>query len=275
MTSRLRRRSSVRIPSSGPTYDVDAAAYFSAYNITNTTEKNLANTVFVDLKAASLYTKFVRLNLDSPTSSTAALGCAVSLTNSTNTNSVSYSTSGWTFNCTNNYLNLNYATAAPITNQNFSAGIYLNQGTLNAFGTGSIFGVVTNPVSRRTQILFNGDVADFSLTAYSFATTTAVTSSNPDLSLIGFWSYSKNANNSLSLYKNGSLLQNASTTGTETLPTNNIFIGCVDSIGSPTSFLDVTVLPRRSTFFVAQKLNNSEMATVVSILQTYNTGLGR
>jgi hypothetical protein len=42
-------------------YDSDAAAFFTSTGITNTTQKDAVNTLVLELKAESLWTKFIAI----------------------------------------------------------------------------------------------------------------------------------------------------------------------------------------------------------------------
>lgn len=81
----------------GSSYDADAQAYFTTASITDTTEKNAANTLIVAIKSASIWTLLTRLYLISPTSLAAALVCAKTLTTATAVNSPSHSVNGLDF----------------------------------------------------------------------------------------------------------------------------------------------------------------------------------
>lgn len=134
MTSRLRRRSSVR-RSTGITYDPDAAAYFAAFSITSLSEKANSNTYILAIKANGRWATRTRVYIRSTTSQAACLGCCKSLTSQTNVNGATFSSSGMALNGTTQYLRGDIAPSASseVTTTSASICVYINPG--DAFQT--------------------------------------------------------------------------------------------------------------------------------------------
>lgn len=111
----------------GPSFDPNAAAYFAAGSITSPVEQAAANTFILALKANGLWDGLDCIYLCSPTSASAALLCAKTLSSMVAVASPTFSTNGFLFNGTSQYLNTNQNLALQTAFQQNSAciGTYL------------------------------------------------------------------------------------------------------------------------------------------------------
>jgi hypothetical protein len=267
------------LKSSGQGFDQNAAAYFAFANVTDQTEQEAVNSLIINLKAGSLWNSFERIFLISPTSEFASLTCCKTLNQMTNVNSVSWSTSGFAPDYSTNYLDSefsfdedqtvssweNAATGAWVSNTaQISASNSLNLvGGQN--GTTFLMRASSNTTSRRFQILgpvanrsaTNSFTSGFTFTGHIHARVFGI--SNREIYLDG-----------VRIATNG----NAAIIGSPRSLIPNLFLGANNISGTPNYGSAVTA-PVFTLFWIARAFDSTEMGSVHSLFDQYQTAIGR
>lgn len=244
--------------------DKDAEAYFAIAGITSASERTAVLNFFSGLKANNLWSRMDRLYLISPTSLSAALYCAKSLTQMTAVNSPTFATTGITFNGTTNYLNTN----TPANSlQNYlqdaaSLGVYNRSATP---GTG--FPVYMGAAASTASGVFRDTASNQQNWRCNSTIQVAFTSAT----VTGLQSASRESSSSLRGFINGA---NVVSTGASTsaAPVSDLFfIGANNVGGTPGLFSTIEV----AFAYLGGVLSVSEMASFYTLVQAYQTALGR
>jgi len=250
-------------------YDADAQAYFTAANITNSTEKTAVNDLVVDLKAYGIWSKCIAIY---PYRGSAASSTKFNLKNPLDTNAayriswsggVTHNYTGVTGNGSNGFgetwiqpstnlsLNNSHISFYSRTNsQNANAEMGVSDGTLNAS-----IRIIARNVGNNLTYNINDN-------------TGGVVGSQTDSR--GFYLVSRLASNNRRMYKNGALLVSA-TTASVTLTTATIPV-----LGqkAANNIMNAYLAKTHSFASVGQGLNDSEVANFNTALNKFFTTLG-
>lgn len=245
----------------GVSYLAESKAYFAAAGITSTKEKLAVDTFIRGLQAASFYTRFDRLWLFSPTSSTASLVDFITLTSMTAVGSPGWSTTGYVTNGTSSYLNTGYAMSGSsrVTANSQSQAVYIRTAVSgsNKYMMGCNQSLSGSPLrfycagSPATINYYNGNLiksASGSATAFN-----------------GFLMGTTTAIDDLRILKNGSQIATDATSVDGSLSTTNIFIGAKNNNGVANNFCNMEVC----FAMVASGFTNAEGLTLYNLVQTY------
>lgn len=249
-------------------YDADAQAFINAAGITATTQQSAINTLVVDLKSQSLWTKFNaiypfvggtatthKFNLINPADTDAAfrLSFVGGWTHSAN-GAQGNGTNGYanTFiNALNNIFNL--STHLSIYSRSQTVGTQVEIGAWDNFTGGARF----YQLRAATNSVFGSTISIL------FFTTTA--------DARGFWIATKRANNDREAYLNGISQTTSTTNDTETFPNLNLFISARNDFGAANVFSNKQL----AFASVGSGLTDAEVTTLNTIIQTFQTTLGR
>lgn len=249
-----------------------AQSFITAAGITSETEKAAINFLVASLQAAGLWTKrdaiypFVggteascSYNLKNPVASAAGFQL---LDNGT----ITYNSTGATGDGSTGYLDTQYV--IPVGKQNsFSMEVYCRnnvQGVLCAIGT------CTNNASAFTQLYLRQAGAGNAYSADIIQTNLTTTFNNTNSQ--GFYVGSRTASNVVVAYKNGvSVVADTDASVTPSLASINILARNSSAPGPRSSFATYNI----AFAGMGDGLTAPEVATYYSIVQTFQTMLGR
>ena len=247
-------------------YDADAAAFFTAASITDTTQKSAVNTLVLSLKSANIWTKMKALY---PVVGGVASAHAINL-KQPGTFNLSFAT-GWTHSSTGmtpngaTYANtfVNPRIVTPTTNHlsfysrtNYTATILTDIGIYDIDANNNYFNQInsaSNYIAGSSNIVLN------------FSTTNDSR---------GFWLGTKRSNSDRENYLNG-ISQNTSTVNDATLlPNNSIYLGARNQ---PSSSPNVQQYSIRQCAFasIGDGLTDTDATNFYNAVQTFQTTLGR
>lgn len=253
--------------SSNPAYDADAAAFFTATGITDVGQKSAVNQLVLDLKSNSLWTKFIAIypfvggsatshkyNLKDPQD----LDASYRLTFS---GGITHDANGVTGNGVNGYYRTFITPSSHLSQDNTSVFVYLRTNSSGAYI--DIGSIKTGAPQHRIQINpRNG--TNFFTSACNDTTVSSVANSD-SRGLIG-----------LSRTASGSYVQSINSTQTTVSVTstalNSVEIyGLAVNSGGPANYS-----ARNQAFAcIGTGLTNSECDTLYTLVQTFQTSLGR
>jgi hypothetical protein len=255
-------------------YDADAAAFFTAASITDTTQKSAVNTLVLSLKSANIWTKMKALY---PVVGGIASSHAVNL-KQPGTFNLSFAT-GWTHSSTGmtpngaTYANTSLIPSAILTIYNGHFGFYSRT---TAFKSGASYfggcyqgnqqGFGMYQSSSNTSITA---VQHSTSIASDFAQKTALANKK------GFLLNSRTSatSTSLKLIINGVTQANATTTSGGFINTNTFYLGAVnDAISGNPTFYDNSECAFAS---IGDGLTDAEALSFYNAVQTYQITLGR
>lgn len=253
--------------------DADAAAYFTAAGITDSTEQSAVNQLVLDLKGtgnttnnSDLWTsKLHAVYAISPTSLAAA---AYNLRDTTNfnitwANSPTHSSSGVVGNGTNQYgdTNFNPNTSASLNDFGVTIAINTNETSsdvdLGVRSATTTFVQLNSYFSGSAQGIINTDAVGFTSAA--------------NANTIGVYTAVRRTSTDTELYKNGASIDTKSDTSVS-LPNGNIFILARNLIGTGA---EAHSLRRFSFAAIHTGLTDNEAQDLYDAINTYNTALSR
>jgi hypothetical protein len=257
----------------GPTYDVDALAFFArvdaATGVPNSltlTEKTATNQLVLDLKANSLWTPMKAIY---PMVGASAAACKQNLKSSSFTGSF---TSGWTFastgvtgNGTSAYFDSNLNCSTQLTKNNTCVTYYSR--TNNAMAYTDFGAYVSSTSTIYTQIRYTGDLlyAGIGSEISGSDITVANTSS------LGFYQTNRTASNNLKVFKNSSLFATRTGNDTGTLGNLNLYFNALN-----TSTVAVTFSNRQCAFAsIGDGLTDTQASDFYTAVQAFQTTLSR
>ena len=257
-----------------PPFDADAANYLAAILATggtlNATISAATDTLFTSLKSNGLYTSIkVMYPFIGSTSGSCAINAVSPGTNNiTWFGGMSFGVSGATGNGGDGWGNTNLTQTA-FTQNSVSAGVYqvssLSGGAEFVLGNFSTGGLPAIQLSTRLTIL-GGNYA------YRLGNTTISSqtySGNTGMFVISRTTGDTTTHN---LYRNGSLINTASNSYIETPTANVIYVFGRQGVGG--AIQDTS--PQTLAFiFFADGLSGAQVSTFSSIINTFNTSLGR
>lgn len=248
--------------SSAIVYDTDAAAFFTAASITDTTQKSAVNQLVLDLKSANIWTKMKALY---PVVGGVASAHAVNL-KQPGTYNLSFAT-GWTHASTG--MTPNGATYAD-TSLTPSTALSLNSAHIsyysrtNATSTTVDMGNYDNINNGSTLLLLR----DSNLASIRMNNLTIINYSNTDS--LGLHISNRTASNVINGWKNGTKKVTSAVTST-VLPANPIYIGAFRD-GTGPAYYSL----RESAFAsIGDGLTDAEASAFYTAVQNYQTTLGR
>ena len=240
-------------------FDADAQAFITAAAITDVTQQNAINTLVVDLKGYSIWTKMKAIY---PIVGGVASSHAVNL-KTPGTFNLSFAV-GWTHSSTGmtpngaTWASTNFVVSTEMTSLNASFGIYSR--TNNTTGT-QVMGAFVNPASRCWVNLTNGNIqiADSTVITYTANPSTGLFMSRRDSAIFN------------QSYKNGISL--GSSSGIFSAIPYSFYLGAVNSNGSPTLY---SVHQIAFAFLGGNAaLTHTDSANLYTALQAYQTTLSR
>ena len=254
----------------GAAFDADAQAFITAAVITDVTQQNAINTLVVDLKGYSIWTKMKAIypivggaasqhkyNLKDPRD----LDVAFRLTFATGW---THSATGIKGNGTTAFADSFFNLSTQTTDTNISGGVYVRENTITI---GQSFGACTG-LFEGLQFFakYTDNNTYFSANNYilngsgNFVTDTR-----------GLFVVSKTGATQTQLFRNGSLIRTASPTTVNTPPNINVVIG---------ARRNVTVIQNYETremafVYFGETLDSTEIANFYTAVQAYQTSLSR
>ena len=247
----------------GITYDADALAFFTAASITDTTQKNAVNQLVLDLKAASIWTKFKALY---PVVGGVASSHAVNL-KQPGTYNLTFSV-GWTHSSTgitplNAYANtgLNASTNLTLNSNHLSVYTRTNQ-VINSVPIGA-FNSITSQIFQLNVSTGTGYYF------YTGNTTTEVTSSIADSK--GLFMGSQRAIADRKIFRNGSTLASLATSINTNNPSLSIYLGARNQDNGANTYTTQQI----AFASIGDGLTDTDAINFYNAVQTYQTTLSR
>jgi len=252
-----------------PPGDADALAFISAAAITSPTQKSAIDKLVVDLKGYGIWSKmkaiypFVggtaaqhKFNLKNPVDSDAAFRLVFN-------GGWTHSSNGALPNGTNAYANtfVSHSSILPLNSFNYG---YYSRGTSTAFS--ELMGSYELNL-RYTQLCVNDPASN--LTGDAFSISSRISAVN--LNFSGLLSYGRLNANSLSIYRNGNVLNTSVAAVTGLAPVPNVYIGALNYLGNASFF---TTLPCAFSH-ISDGLTDTEAANYYTAVQTFQTTLSR
>lgn len=248
-----------------PSFDTDALAYFNAAGITDNTEKNAVNTLVIQLKDDSIWTKLSAIYPISPTSLSAA---EVNLRTPgtfdiTWVNTPTHSSTGVDFNGTTQYGKTGLIPSTDTFLLGTShGGVYLRENSAvnfsHSFGadTGGDFRFSMNPrnASNAYQIAINGQQRAFGSTTDSRGWTVMDKDTIPDHYIV---------------YKNGLLDAQTTPTNRDRNVTIEIYISALNSSGTADQFGNKQV----AFYTFGETLSSGDHLKLYNAIQDYQTNV--
>lgn len=250
----------------GVALDADATAFITAASITDATQKNAINTLVLDLKSASIWTKmkaiypFVggtasahKFNLKDPRDLDAAYRLQF-------INGWTHSVNGATPNGTDAYADTKLGSNLLQTNNHLS--YYSRSATV---GVEVELGVFNNlPSAIISQLRAAGN--------YISGQSGGVVNYTTILSALGFWIGTKTSDTNRKGYLNGILQATSTTSDNQVLPSLNLFLGARNNGGSGAQLFST----KQSAFAsIGDGLTDAEASNLYTAVQAFNTTLLR
>jgi len=246
-----------------PTTDPDAQAFITAAAITDPTQQAAINTLVVDLKGYSIWTKMK------------AIYPFVGGTNSQHTwnlrNTAQYQIS-WQGGVTSSNLGIKFngTNSYGITGFNPSLNSTLNSNGLGFYSGTNLSETSSDPVNIGALI-----ASDF----YSIVKSNTLLNSRLNLNpvnassiiMTGFFSGQKTSSTVTTIYKEATSL--ATGIGGGALPNLNLFLGTLNLSGSPYSLGYIRNDMRFA--YISDGLNSTEISNLYTAVQAFQTTLGR
>jgi hypothetical protein len=265
-------------PSGGGTgSDADATAYLSAVTTAggtvNETITTAVNTLFTSLKSNNLYTKIYALY---PFVGSTTAACAIEAKGTTSYN-LTYVGSGASANSnglSGNGTSVGKLNVAPSSFFTSADNIHISYYSRTSRAANASFSLApTGPIdtdfnSKRLQLNILYDSNTY-LVIGSLSSVVAYT----DTGTTGFYIGSRTAQNSLKLYKNGSMVSQNTNSNTNLLSSTPASIGLLGSIYDNA----VSAPDELQSAFISlgSGLTDGEASTFNTIVQTFQTSLGR
>lgn len=252
-------------------FDADAQAFITATGITDVTQKNSINTLVTSLKSNSLWSKFYliypfvggtafthKFNLKDPRDLDVAFRLVYIGINGHDANG--YSASGGGYSDTK----LVHSTVTTLNDMAMSFYTRTNTTTAvdifgaRAGGSSSVRWILKDGATSRTAIDFNGDANRLDQNIVSDSR--------------GFFTASRTSLISLKAYRNGAQIGTTYTTvNAGTQPNMTSFLSALNNSGTA-----VNVSTQIYSFVgISSGLSDAEASTLYTIVQTYQTELGR
>jgi hypothetical protein len=249
--------------------DADWLAYYNrviaAGGSLTTTEQNATKTLVADLKANSLWTPMKAIY---PMVGASAAACAQNLKSSSFTGTFS---SGWTFASTG--VTGNGTSAYFNTTFNPNTQLTINSVHMSYYSRTQLAVTINQPMrvtdgTNDMQLSPNVNFSTFSFRVTAGGTS-AATTTNTDCR--GFFIGSRTANNLIKGYKNNTTLATDTTSGTNTLPNFNLYLGAANNAGSAANY---SIL-ENAFASIGDGLTDTEASNFYTAVQAFQTTLSR
>jgi hypothetical protein len=254
-------------------YNNETNAYLFSTQITNTTEQTALDTFVTSLKGYGIWSKMKAVY---PIMGTTATQQKFNLVNPQDTNSAYRITfaGGWVHSATgmqgngsNTTANPNLIPSSVLTTNNTHISYYI--GTDTAAGNKIEMGVGVGGTLVPIMLLSAKYTGNLSYSCAYNLSTNQITAANADAR--GFYVGSRTTSTSHKLYKDGSVLATDTNANPNTLPTQGMIIGALNSNGSIVQYSD-----RQYRFIsIGDGLNDTEVSNFRTAVQTLQTALGR
>ena len=246
-------------------FDFDANAFITSATITDTTQKAATNSLTIDLKGYSIWTKFKAIY---PIVGGTASSHAVNL-KTPGTYNLTFST-GWTHSSTG--MTPNGTSAYADTGLNPSSVLTLNSTHLSFYSRTNV-----SAVQRDIAIYQVGDNPTMALGTSVGAEISDHYNYNQRISAsiaasTGFYLGTRTTSTSHKLYKNNTTLGTNTSANINILPNGNIFIGAANS-----TTLGITSYSTKQCAFasIGDSLTDTDAANFYTAVQAYQTTLSR
>lgn len=247
---------------SGVSYDADAESFFTRAGITNTTEKSAWDTFVLALKANSLWTPCIAFWGCSPTSYGASLHNLKSSSYLLSTSAApSFSTNGWQFNGSTQFLQTGLIASAVLSIDDFTFGV---RSRTNSENTGIDFGVSS---STSAQIFCQLRKATNTIQHNTYTNATSYTGTNTDSS--GNYFFGTIASNDRYIRKGTSSLATSAVAHGSTNPTHEFYIGARNNVGTADQFSSREL----SGAWMFEGLTTGECDTLNGLIDTLNANI--
>lgn len=255
----------------GVSYDADALAFFTAYSITDVTEKNAINQAILDLKTNNLFrTKVLAFYPMCGSSSGSSSGNMIntSLYQGAFTNGWTYSSSGILPNGTSAYFDTNFNPSTQLASVNdVHFSIYINNSvSASTSPIGCLSSNVPGSALYITPRFFTNEAYAFIGKEQTGPNGTFFSNSETK----GFYVISRTSTTNLFSKKNGILKNTCTVTNDGTLPNRNFYLGAINSASG-----NVYGTHQICTLTLGKGLTDSEATILSTIVNTFNTTLGR
>jgi len=253
-----------RLTFGGSAIDSDAVSFLNAAGITDSTQASAIITLVNDLKSNSLWTKFIAIY---PFVGGSASSHKFNLINSADTDAAfrlnfvggwTHSANGAQPNGTNGYANTFINPNAILTLTSTHISVYCRTLTVGAVvELGSWDGTSFIQIRAAANSVFG--------------TTTSILYFTTTTDARGFWLATKRANNDREAYLNGASQTTVSANDATAFPNLNMFIGASNYSGTANAFSNKQL----AFSTIGSGLTDSEASTLYTIIQTFQTTLGR
>jgi hypothetical protein len=255
-------------------FDADAQAFFdrvtTAGGSLSATEKTAVNTLVLDLKSYSIWSKMKAIY---PMVGASAAACSQNLKSSSFTGTFS---GGWTYastgvkgNGTNAYMNTNFIPSSDYTsNTNF--GLFLYTSSTSAGSTDRDMAIFTSAGTPSLN-LTSKDGTSSKADLFDFANRISVTGYNVQ----GFYIGSRTASNSAKLYRNGTSI-GTTTAAAGTAPSIFLTLGGAN-LSSSNPITEVAAYSAKTFSFsgTCDGLTDTEASNFYIAVQAFQTTLSR
>lgn len=252
-----------RLTFGGSAIDLDAVSFLNAAGITDSTQASAIITLVNDLKSNSLWTKFIAIY---PFVGGTASTHKFNLINSADTDAAFRLSfiGGWTHS----------ANGAQPNGTNGYANTFINQ-NVNLSLTSTHISVYSRTLAVGVAVELGSwdGISFFQMRAGAnavFGATTGVLYFTTTTDARGFWLATKRANNDREAYLNGASQTTVTTNDATAFPNLNMFIGARND-GTATVFSNKQL----AFSTIGSGLTDSEASTLYTIIQTFQTTLGR
>jgi len=248
-------------------FDADAQAFITAAAITDPTQQTAINTLVVDLKGYSIWTKMKAIY---PYVGGSATAHSYNLRNTaqfqiTWNGGVTHSANGVLFGGVNGFGNTNYDVSVNNTSTNISAGAYSRT---NAITTGTSFGAVDFGFNGlQLTIKFTDNNTYYGVNDYIVDGAGNFVSDTRGMFVISRTA----AANTKAIYRNGILL--ATHGGTGNISANvNVYVGARNNLANTANSFD----SRQYAFqYLGDTLTTTEITNLTTAVQAFQTTLSR
>lgn len=254
-------------------YNNETNAYLFSTQITNTTEQAALDAFVTSMKGYGIWSKMKAVY---PIMGTTATQQKFNLVNAQDTNDAyritfaggwTHSSTGMTGNGINTSANPNLIPSSVLTTNNTHISYYI--GTDTAAGNKIEMGVGVGGTLVPIMLLSAKYTGNLSYSCAYNLSTNQITAANADAR--GFYVGSRTTSTSHKLYKDGSVLATDTNANSNTLPTQGIIIGALNSNGSIVQYTD-----RQYRFIsIGDGLNDTEVSNFRTAVQALQTALGR
>jgi hypothetical protein len=255
-------------------FDADAQAFFNrvttAGGTLSATEKNAINTLVIDLKGYSIWTKIKAIY---PMVGASAAACAQNLKSSSFTGTF---TSGWTFastgvtpNGTSAYFDTTLNSNTQLSYLSASISVYVRTSTMLT-GFPVDMGNAATGYTPLMQIESNGTGTARNQYCWDFTANrgaASITTTNAS----GMWGVSRTASSTWVSFERNTSVSKTTTTTVSILPNFNLFIGATNLLGSATQYSSREI----SFSHIGDGLTVSEFTNFYTAVQAFQTTLSR